>query len=152
MVSCGDLPAARKMLDDAKRMPDASNESNQVAFTLIAAIIRAREGDREPLNDLRFPNEANDNGVQFARGVLALERGDAEAAAAAFKRLADRQAAASTSFFVPLSHLYYARALAKLSRRDESRGEYERLFEIWKAADPDLPILVAAKKEHAALR
>jgi eukaryotic-like serine/threonine-protein kinase len=152
MVSCGDLPAARKMLDDAKRMPDASNESNQVAFTLIAAIIRAREGDREPLNDLRFPNEANDNGVQFARGVLALERGDAEAAAAAFKRLADRQTAASTSFFVPLSHLYYARALAKLGRRDESRGEYERLFEIWKAADPDLPILVAAKKEHAALR
>ncbi|HEY2908442.1 MAG TPA: protein kinase, partial [Vicinamibacterales bacterium] len=64
MVTCGDVPAARKMLDEAKRMPGAENDSYQAGFTLLAAIIRAQEGDRMPLNDLRYPNEANDDGVQ----------------------------------------------------------------------------------------
>ena len=152
MVICRDLPAARKMLDEAKQMPGATTETYEAGFTLLAAIIRAQEGDPAPLTDMHVPNEDNDNGVQFARGFVDLERGSAEAAAATFKRMLDRLGASSTSFFTPLSHVYYARALAKLGKRDDSRREYDRVFDIWKAADPDLPILVAAKKEYAALR
>jgi eukaryotic-like serine/threonine-protein kinase len=152
MLSCGDTHAARKLIEEAKRMPGASTETYQAGFTLLAAIIRAREGDRAPLTDVRLPNEETDNGVQFARGFVELERGNAEGAAAMFKRMVDRHGAALTSYFAPLSRLYYARALAKLGKRDDSRREYERVFEIWKAADPDLPIVVAAKKEYAALR
>jgi serine/threonine protein kinase/tetratricopeptide (TPR) repeat protein len=152
MVVCRDLPAARKMLDEAKRMPGASTETYEAGFRLLAAIIRAQEGDPASLADVHVPNEDNDNGVQFARGFVDLEQGNAEAAAATFKRMVDRHGAASTSYFAPLARLYYARALAKLGKRDDSRREYDRVFDIWKAADPDLPILVAAKKEYAALR
>ena len=33
-----------------------------------------------------------------------------------------------------------------------SRKAYEEFFALWNDADPDVPILVAAKKEYAALR
>jgi tetratricopeptide (TPR) repeat protein len=152
MLSCGDLPAARKMLDEAKRMPGASAETFQAGFTLLAAIIRVQEGDLAPLPNVRLPNEDTDNGVQFARGYVDLKRGDTQGAAATFKRMVDRHGAVTISYFAPLSRVYYARALAKLGKPDDSRREYERAFDIWKGADPDLPILVAAKKEYAALR
>jgi hypothetical protein len=32
-----------------------------------------------------------------------------------------------------------------------SRSLYEYFFDLWQGADPDLPFLVAAKEEHAAL-
>jgi hypothetical protein len=38
-----------------------------------------------------------------------------------------------------------------MGNKDESRKAYDRFFEAWKKADADLPILVAAKKEYAAL-
>jgi len=47
--------------------------------------------------------------------------------------------------------LYYGRALAKLGKIDESRKAYERFLESWKNADAGLPLLVAARKEYAAL-
>ncbi len=44
-----------------------------------------------------------------------------------------------------------ARTQAKMGQKDEARKNYEKFFEIFKDADPDLPLLVQARDEFAKL-
>jgi hypothetical protein len=44
-----------------------------------------------------------------------------------------------------------ARAYLMASNKAEAKKSYEAFFLTWKDADADLPILIAAKKEYAAL-
>ena len=53
---------------------------------------------------------------------------------------------------VALAHLGIARARARAGDRDAARRAYEQLFAIWTSADADLPPLVAARAEYAALK
>lgn len=50
-----------------------------------------------------------------------------------------------------LAHLGLARAYAQQQKTAESRAEYERFLFLWKNADANLPILVAARSEYARL-
>jgi predicted Zn-dependent protease len=52
----------------------------------------------------------------------------------------------------PLAHVGLARAYAAAGNVAASRKAYEDFFALWKDADADVPILVEAKKEHAALK
>lgn len=58
----------------------------------------------------------------------------------------------STSVAWPLAHVGLARASAAAGNVAASRKAYEDFFALWKDADPDVPILIEAKKEYAALR
>jgi DNA-binding winged helix-turn-helix (wHTH) protein/tetratricopeptide (TPR) repeat protein len=51
----------------------------------------------------------------------------------------------------PLAHLGLARAYALQGNTPASRSEYQTFLTGWKDADPDLPILLAAKSELAKL-
>ena len=51
-----------------------------------------------------------------------------------------------------LAHVGLARAHAAAGNVTASRRAYEDFFALWKDADPDVPILVEARKEHAALK
>ncbi|GGH05766.1 winged helix-turn-helix domain-containing protein [Silvibacterium dinghuense] len=50
-----------------------------------------------------------------------------------------------------LAHLGLARAYALQRETAASRAEYEKLFELWKDADPGLPILDQARREYRQL-
>ena len=52
----------------------------------------------------------------------------------------------------PLAYLGLARAAALAGDTAKSRKAYEDFFALWKDADPDLPILIEAKKEYQKLR
>ena len=52
----------------------------------------------------------------------------------------------------PLAHLGLARAAAVTGDLATGRKAYEDFFKLWKDADPDLPILIAAKQEYARLK
>ena len=52
----------------------------------------------------------------------------------------------------PVGHVWLARALAKSGDAAGARRSYQDAFAIWKDADADLPLLVEARKEYAALR
>ena len=45
-----------------------------------------------------------------------------------------------------------ARVQAQLGQKDEARKNYQRFFELFKDADPDLPLLVQAREEFGLLR
>ena len=46
-------------------------------------------------------------------------------------------------------HVWLARAHAQAGRIAEARKEYETFFDLWKEADPDIPLLLQAKAEYA---
>jgi len=72
--------------------------------------------------------------------------------AAEFQKIIDHRGVVATSALYPLSHLGLARAAALIGDTATSRKAYEDFFALWKDADPDLPILIEAKKEYQKLR
>jgi class 3 adenylate cyclase/tetratricopeptide (TPR) repeat protein len=89
----------------------------------------------------------------YLRGQAFLALNDGPRAVEAFKRATQYKGAA----LVGLQD--YGQALLGLARAYKMTGDkanakktYETLLTLWKAADPDLPQLLAAKKEDAALQ
>lgn len=56
-----------------------------------------------------------------------------------------------TSLLYPVALVHLARAYAQNRDIDEARKTYEEFFALWKEADSDIPILIAARREYAAL-
>jgi DNA-binding winged helix-turn-helix (wHTH) protein/tetratricopeptide (TPR) repeat protein len=91
-------------------------------------------------------------GVNLVRGQAYLAQGNGVMAAAEFQRILDQRGVNPLSLVHPLAGLGLARAYAQEGDTDKSRQAYARLFEIWKDADPDIPILQEAKAEYAKLQ
>jgi tetratricopeptide (TPR) repeat protein/DNA-binding winged helix-turn-helix (wHTH) protein len=51
----------------------------------------------------------------------------------------------------PFARFHLAQAYERQGQRDPARAEYARFLEVWKDADPDIPILKEAKAEYAKL-
>jgi tetratricopeptide (TPR) repeat protein len=45
-----------------------------------------------------------------------------------------------------------ARVQVELGQKDEARKSYQKFFDLWKDADPDVPLLVQAREEFSRLR
>jgi hypothetical protein len=51
-----------------------------------------------------------------------------------------------------LAHLGLGRAYAMQGDTGKAKKAYQDFFTLWKDADPDIPILIAAKSEYAKLQ
>lgn len=69
-----------------------------------------------------------------------------------FAWLVDRGARGGISSTAPYARASLARARAGLGQTVEARKAYEGLFDLWKDADPDLPLLEQARLEFAKLK
>lgn len=90
--------------------------------------------------------------VLTERGTAYMEAGKADLAANEYKTIL--AAAAGTDANSPLydlAHVRLARAYAAQGKKDESREEYSRFFELWKDADVDAPVLMQAKMDYSHL-
>ena len=74
------------------------------------------------------------------------------AAAIEFQKILDRPGVVANEVIGALAHLGLARAYALSGENVKSRTAYQNFFALWKDADPDIPILVAAKSEYAKLK
>jgi len=98
----------------------------------------------------------------FIRGEAYLKLGDGEKAAQEFRKLLDHRGMVVNFPLGALAQLGLARAYALEARSasgtdaaatlTKARTAYQDLFAMWKDADPDIPVLVAAKSEYAKLK
>jgi serine/threonine protein kinase/tetratricopeptide (TPR) repeat protein len=95
------------------------------------------------------PYDAQDYGVMYLRASAYLAADRPFDAAAEFQKVIDRAHGRST--FAPIARLGRGRALGRMGDIAGSRAMYGNFFAAWSDADPDLPILVAAKQEYARL-
>jgi eukaryotic-like serine/threonine-protein kinase len=98
----------------------------------------------------------------YVRGEAHLAAGQGSAAAAEFQKILDHSGIVWNCWTGTLAHLGVARAnalQAKTSQgadadaaRARALAAYKDFLTLWKDADPDIPILVAAKSEYAKLQ
>jgi eukaryotic-like serine/threonine-protein kinase len=88
----------------------------------------------------------------YIRGQAYLAQKNGAAAAAEFQKLTDHPALIQNGLLGPLAHLQIARAYTMSGDSSKAKGAYQDFLGLWKDADPDLPILKAAKAESAKLQ
>jgi eukaryotic-like serine/threonine-protein kinase len=87
----------------------------------------------------------------YLRGLAYLRTGKSVDAATEFRKIIDHKGANRGARY-PLAYVGLARAAAQQGDTDLARKVYQDFFMLWKDADPDIPVLIEAKKEYAALR
>ena len=90
--------------------------------------------------------------VIYVRGQAYLAARRASEAAAEFQKIIDHIGVVSNDpTIVVAARLQLARALKLSGDRAKAKSAYESFLDIWKDADPDIPILRQAKVEHERL-
>jgi eukaryotic-like serine/threonine-protein kinase len=97
------------------------------------------------------PYEMRTLDVPYLRGQAYLAARDGVHAASEFRKILSNRGVEPVSEHYQLAHLGLARALRLTGDVAGSRKAYEAFFADWRAADPGMPLLAAAKAEYAAL-
>jgi eukaryotic-like serine/threonine-protein kinase len=88
----------------------------------------------------------------YVRGEAYLMLHDGKSAAAEFQKLIDRRGLVANFPWGALARLQLARTYAMQGDTAKAKSAYQDFLTIWKDADPDLPILLAAKSEYVKLQ
>jgi len=88
----------------------------------------------------------------YIRGLAYLDLGDGQSAAAQFQKLIDNPGFTVRHVTGPLAWLQLGRAQKMMGDEVARRKSYETFLDLWKDADPDIPIYQQAKTEYAKLR
>jgi len=89
---------------------------------------------------------------QYVRALLFMRAKLAAQASAEFQNILDHRGYAPLSVVYPLARLGLAPAAILVNDTKKAQTEYEAFFSIWKNADPNLPVLQAARREYAKLQ
>ncbi len=88
----------------------------------------------------------------YIRGEAYLKIGQGQQAAAEFQKMLDHPGIVLNFVTGALAHLQLGRAQAMMGDLQAARKSYQEFFELWKGADPDLPILKVARVEYEKLK
>jgi predicted Zn-dependent protease len=88
----------------------------------------------------------------FARGEAYLAAHQGTEAVVEFQKILDHRGVVCNLITGALARLGLARAYALSDDKAKARAAYQDFLTLWKNADPDIPILIAAKSEYAKLR
>jgi tetratricopeptide (TPR) repeat protein len=88
----------------------------------------------------------------YLRAQAYLASRQPELAVAEFQKILDRPGVVVSETIGPLSFVGLARAYVLGGDIVQAKKAYEHFFYLWKDADPEIPVLVAAKSEYAKLR
>jgi len=102
--------------------------------------------------DLAFTGSFESVYPAYIRGLAYLGLGDGQPAAAQFQKLIDNPGFSVRHVIGPLARLQLGRAQKMMGDNASARKSYEEFLNIWKDADPDLPVYRQAKAEYAQLQ
>jgi eukaryotic-like serine/threonine-protein kinase len=87
----------------------------------------------------------------YVRGEAYLAAKQGAPAAAEFRKILEQRGVVINEPIGALAHLGLARAYALQGDKAKARAAYNDFLALWKDADPDIPVLLAAKDEFAKL-
>ncbi|HYL82631.1 MAG TPA: protein kinase [Candidatus Angelobacter sp.] len=155
LARAGNATRAQSLAQDlAKRFPRHTIIHRYWLPRIEAQIALAVKKPAEAIEPLREaePLEARSCNYSYERGEAYLAAGHGNEAAAAFQQILDHPGLVRNCLPGALAHLGLARAYALQGDTAKARAAYQDFFALWKDADPDIPILVAAKSEFANLK
>lgn len=162
----GDAPRAAALAQTLEQNYSGDTLLHDYWLPVIRGAIALRHGDsRQALELLQaaapydladpFPVSASPLGNMYSvyvRGEAYLQARQGREAAAEFQKILDHPGLVLNGPIIALAHAQLARALALSGDAGKARAQYDAFFTLWKDADPDVPILIAAKSERAKLK
>ena len=88
----------------------------------------------------------------FVRGEAYLAEHQSSEAIAEFEKILNHRGTVVNEPIGALAHLQIGRAYAMQGDTAKAKAAYQDFLTLWKDADPDIPILIAAKTEYAKLK
>jgi predicted Zn-dependent protease len=155
LALAGDLPEAQKQIDAAAPQFPSATLINAVTLPNIRAAIELRRGvPAQAIAQLRSaaPYERANHLSIYLRGLAYLKGGSGAEAAAEFQKIIANRGVSRVNVLYPLAHLGLGRASALAGDTAKARNAYQDFFAFWKDADPDVPVLIEAKREYARLK
>lgn len=151
-----DAAAARewlpKAIEEVKRASPGTSESNESVRVLTSLALLAEGKPAEAaaaIEPVSFRSSSTDNVTIWVIAKLAV--GDFASAEKGLTFMNSREARQSLSTTAAWVHYSLGRVQAATGRKEDARKSYAKFFELFKDADPDLPMLVKAKEEAAKL-
>ena len=138
-------------IEEVKRTAGpAQAAERERSMQALAALAQGRPQDAIALLEpITFDSGHSD--VVSIWSIAKLLTGDLPAAAKGLTFMTSKDARTGLDSTVAFAHATLARVQAQMGQKDEARRSYEKFFELWKDADPDLPLLVQARAEFATL-
>jgi eukaryotic-like serine/threonine-protein kinase len=165
LAYAGDGGRVQALADDlSKRSPEDTIVQFNYLPTLRAKLAVSRGNGSEAAATLRAaaPYELGETTANvygwtalypvYVRGEAYLLSHQGNEAAAEFQKILDHRGVVINEPIGALAHLGLARAYAMQSDTVKARAAYQDFLTLWKDADPDIPILIAAKAEYAKLK
>ncbi len=157
----GDLDRAQKLADSInQRFPRATLIQNYELPAVRAAMQLSANNPAEAIESLRpalqydlaSPLEFNSLFPAYLRGLAYLRMNDGHKAAVEFQKLLDHPGLVGRDVVGALALLQMARAKKISGDEAGAREYYERFLDLWKDADPDIPIYRKAKAEEDEIK
>jgi tetratricopeptide (TPR) repeat protein len=163
LAMCGDAAQAEKLAGETSKLFPNGTLWNAVQLPAIRAAIALKRDQPAKAVELlasASPYERAYPEAVYLRGLAYLGLREGAEAAAEFEKILDHKGANWGSAwqhpywgqFYSLSYLGLARASALAGDTAKAGKTFQAFLALWKDADPDIPILIAAKSEYAKLK
>jgi serine/threonine protein kinase/tetratricopeptide (TPR) repeat protein len=133
------LPTIRAQIETSRKNPARSIEVLQAAAPYELGMLSS-----SATNPCLYP--------VYVRAEAYLSTQQGQLAASEFQKILDHRGLLWNCSTGALAHLGLARAYVLQGDTVKAHTAYQDFFALWKDADPDIPILVAAKAEYAKLK
>lgn len=163
LALCGETARAEKLAAEATIALPNRTIWNAVQLPEIQAAIALHRN--EPARSIELlasasPYERAYPDAIYMRGLAYLKMQKGADAAAEFQKIVDHKGASwgatwlhpNWGQYYALSYLGMARGFALTGDTAKAKKAFQDFFELWKDADPDIPILQQAKAEYAKLK
>jgi eukaryotic-like serine/threonine-protein kinase len=165
LALAGDSVRSKSLTDDLdKRFPDDTVVRFNYLPTLHAQLALGSPGSGAKAVEIlaaALPYELGVPGSEtlrtnlypvYVRGEALLAAHQGSPAAAEFQKILDWPGVVINEPIGALAHLGLARSYALVGDTSKSRAAYNDFFNLWKDADPNIPVSVQAKSEYAKLQ
>jgi len=156
LARAGDIAQARAIADALTKRFPLNTFVNRVEVPIILATIEIHRSNPARAVELLQASSSYELGEYagltpvYVRGEAYLQMREGSKAAEEFQRILDHHG--SDPFDYAFAHLGLARAYSLQGDSTRARTAFQDFFALWKDADPEIPILRAAKSEYAKLQ
>jgi serine/threonine protein kinase/tetratricopeptide (TPR) repeat protein len=154
----GDASRARSLIDALKHRYPEDFQVIGVFGPTTEALLQSSRGNTSAAIQALQPAVRYEMGPNwgflpiYVRGLVYLRAKQGKEAAAEFQKILDHRSTGATQPLYALAYVGLARASLLTGDTAKARAAYQDFFALWKDADPDIPILIAAKSEYAKLK
>jgi tetratricopeptide (TPR) repeat protein len=157
LAICGTAGAVTPLVAELEQRYPEATLTHHVAVPVTRAVAAMRRGEHERAVALLEPVKPYDHAPwsefwpAYVRGQAHLALNRPREAAVEFQAILDHRGESPLAQLYPLAELGAARAAAAGGDNEKARAAYDAFLDVWRQADPSLPLFREARAERATL-